>query len=88
MLILLFRCVRRSRIANTQMRCKGTAFFRIVQVFMLNLYKLLFYRACIKKCGMRNVKGKKIYTSQDMSDWNLYKVSVWMGRNLYKLVQI
>ena len=37
---------------------------------------------------MRNVNGKKIYTSQDKSDWNLYKVSVWMGRNLYKPVQI
>ena len=37
---------------------------------------------------MRNAKGKNIYTSQDKSDWNLYKVSVWMGRNLYKPVQI
>lgn len=37
---------------------------------------------------VRNVNGKKIYTSQDKSDWNLYKVSVWMGRKLYKPVQI
>lgn len=37
---------------------------------------------------MRNVKGKKIYTSQDKGDWNLYKVSVWMGQNLYKPIQI
>jgi len=37
---------------------------------------------------MRNVKGRKIYTSYNKSDWNLYKVSVRMGRNLYKPVQI
>jgi hypothetical protein len=54
----------------------------------LNLYKLAEDESLYKKCGMRNVKGKKIYTSQDKSDWNLYKVSVWMGRNLYKPVQI
>jgi hypothetical protein len=30
----------------------------------------------------------EIYTSQDKSDWNLYKVCMWMGRNLYKSVQI
>ena len=37
---------------------------------------------------MRNIKGKKIYTSQDKRGWDLYKVSVWMGRKLYKPVQI
>ena len=37
---------------------------------------------------MRAVNGKKIYTSQDKGDWNLYKVSMWMGRKLYKPVQI
>lgn len=35
---------------------------------------------------MRNVKGKKIYTSLDKSDWNLYKpVQI---RGLYKKLMI
>jgi len=79
------RCVRRSRIANTQMRCKDTAFSRIVQVFYaICPIFLLSYRDDIgeerlpcagtaQSMGSNLTKGLSVYNKRGIyAPWIFY----------------
>ena len=81
--------------------CKDTEKFGhvqiFVQVFMQKLYKLSnisvrIYTSLLgglcKKMRVAECKREENLYKPNKDYWDLYKVNVCMGRNLYKLVQI